>query len=182
MRYPDPQPSRLPASSGSGGDEPRVVCGASRGRRRQARTHSAEAPAPLTLPAPRVCESPSVGDTAARRVCLAGKHQQRRELHWTTRRSASWLGGGTESGHAPNTPLHVIGGGALGLDTSGQSIPYISGWGEANDLGPLASRPKRYTRSPQRSKRVRLATARGTSSEARSRAHTGTQHARRERT
>jgi hypothetical protein len=24
--------------------------------------------------------------------------------------------------------------GALGLDTSGESIPYIAGWGEANDL------------------------------------------------
>jgi len=24
--------------------------------------------------------------------------------------------------------------GALGLDTSGESIPYIAGWGESNDL------------------------------------------------
>ena len=27
--------------------------------------------------------------------------------------------------------------GALGLDTSGESIPYIAGWGEANDLDAI---------------------------------------------
>ena len=33
--------------------------------------------------------------------------------------------------------------GALGLDTSGESIPYIAGWGEDGDLEAIRSTPRR---------------------------------------